>query len=296
MCFPCFSLASNAKLLFEHNTDINGAKATLYLSNIGAALPSSEILRDKDIKAVISILQPHELDSAYSAMTQLYAPTSTDEILYQDGLDTVVRSKENGILYYNLNIADVSNPQILSKPKPPSPPLTASDVFSRFVSFMQVWLSQGVNVLVHCEQGRRRSPTAILAFLVHQGLRTHQAVKLIGSSYAGDESWADGYTKSRQMWIASLSKFETEHSTLLAGFRLAHPKLYRAFQGFKWTEEDKKRLEEEIRLEQAKLKKKEEESKKRSATTDLAKVEPPVKKYKIAAKPMVPSAWANRKK
>lgn len=266
------------------------------MSNIQAALPGSQILRDKRIKAVISVIQPDELDPSFKAMKQLYAPSNADETIYHDGLDTIVLSKDHGVLFYNVYMADISNPQILSNPKPPLPAVSANDLFLRIVWFMRHWLAKGDNVLVHCEKGQRRSPTMILAFLISQGLRTHQALELLGSNYIGDSSWADGYKKSRQMWITKLQEFESTATHQLAAFALTFPKLAHALQGFKWTEEQQIRVDALLRQKIATPSNVEVSSKKRSSTHSIAKAEPPAKKFKVAAKPMIPAAWANRKK
>lgn len=247
---------------------------------------------------MFSILQPELLDASYGAMTSLFSPDNKeDEVIYRQGLDTIVRCKSNGVVYYNLNIADVTNPSILSRPKPPAPELTAYDVFSRAVAFIETWLPRG-NLLVHCEQGRRRSPTAIVAFLVTQGMRTHRAIQHIGASYLGEQDWAEGYKKSREMWIANLSKFESEHIPTVAKFRLANPQMMKSMGGEKWTDEDERIRNIQIQAKAAMEAKRAEESKKRAAESPAQlKKAPPAKKYKLAGSSgMVPSQWANRKK
>lgn len=294
--FEAYFPDSTAKLLFEYSAQFDGKESRLYLSNIQAALPGSQVLRDKRIKAVISIIQPDELDPSFKAMAQLYAPTNADETIYQEGLDTIVLSKDHGVLFYNVYMADISNPQILTKPKPPLPAVTANDLFLRIVWFIRHWLSKGDNVLVHCEKGQRRSPTMILAFLISQGLRTHQALELLGSNYVGDSTWADGYKKSRQMWIAKLQEFESTATHQLAAFALTLPKLAHALQGFKWTTEEQMRVDALLKQKIATPSNPEVSSKKRPSTQSTEKSAPPTKKFKLAPKTTMPASWANRKK
>lgn len=297
--FSPFSQDLNAKLFFEHTFKVGDLSSSLFLSNIEAALPTSSTLRDKNIKAVISILQPKELSPAHKSMTQLYAASNTEETIYQDGLDTVVYCKANDILYYNLCLADVSDPEILSKPSSPLPHITATQAYLRVVWFMRHWLSSGDNVLVHCEKGQRRSPTAILAFLVSQGARTHQALETLGSAYSGGDSvrpWVEGYKRTRHAWITKLQEFETVATHSLVAFPLSFPKLAHAMQGLKWTAEDQQRIDE-LKKQKVEVKPKLElpGTKKRASDTQIEPVVP-AKKYKLAAKPMLPGAWANRKK
>lgn len=242
------------------------------------------------------------------SLNKIYGKEAVDpyKTLYRSPLEVVVKDETNGILYYNFRIADVSNPAILSKPAPSrdgssKPALTPDQVFSRLVSFISAQLTVGTDssktpsVVVHCKQGRRRSPTAILAFLVTQGMRTHQALQLIGATYAGEKNWADSYKQHRTQWLAALSSFESKSASLLEDFKIAQPKLMKAYIGQIWTDAD------ELALEQLKTTKQTSNMpnmKKRELPEPEKKIAAPSpKKYKLAsATPLTPSLWAKRAK
>jgi protein-tyrosine phosphatase len=300
------------RLLFEFQVDRPPIKGVVYLSNITVAIPGSQILKEKGIKSVISILDLDELGDVYGPLSALYGADSVVKPIWSDGLDKVVEHEESGVLYYNLRIADVSNPSILLRPKEAGNGMSANDVFCREVAFVEERLKNGGNVLVHCKQGRRRSPTAFLAFLISQGLRLHHAIQLIGSSYTGEDDWADGYRRHRAQWISSLSNFESKFRSLIDAFTENHPQLFKAFQGHTWNEQDQNDLEERRRKQSQEFKKMEQSSndgtaltltlqdKKRHSSTNPSNSShaPPAKKYKIASSSssMTPSLWANRRK
>jgi hypothetical protein len=287
-----------------HTVDFNSPnKHTLYLSNISAALPTSKLLKDHHIKSVFSIVQAAELGDAFHSMKELYGPTSRAKKILSEGLDTVVLQEEEKVLYYNLNMADISNPAILAKPIGKAPALTASDVFCRAVIFIEKALQRG-NVLVHCEQGRRRSPTMIIAFLVARGSRTHQAIQMIGSEYQGDEGpeWASKYIKHRDMWIGALGAWESESRAKISAFNNDHPRLCKALEGLEWTEQDEQSLKEEQSNrklqaeEKSNAKKRPLSSVSPSPRTASSATTAGNKKFKVAVQSIGPSLWANKKK
>ena len=57
------------------------------------------------------------------------------------------------------------------------------------------------NVLVHCEKGQRRSPTAFLAWMMYHGYSLIESIDMIDSEYDGDENWGEAYTRRRNLWI-----------------------------------------------------------------------------------------------
>jgi len=278
----------------------------VYLSNISAALPESPILPEKGIKSVFSLVQFAELNTPYRSMTSLYSGDETHPLLFADGLDVVVHHEESGVLYYDLNIADISNPANLETHK--QYPMTAFDVFCRAVVFITERLKYG-NVLIHCEQGRRRSPTAFLAFLVSNGVRVHQAIQILSSGYSGEEDWAIHYSKHRSLWIERLAQFEFKHPSLCAAFKMTHPKMIKAFHGAVWTEEDEKEYQEKLKSIESSASpsipsigtllgyNESQATKKRPGASDLSqnKTAPASKKYKLVTSTMLPSRWAQKK-
>lgn len=302
----------------------------VYLSNVAAALPGSTILKENGIKSVFSILQPAGLGATYQTMTDLYGLETKGKLILRDGLDTIVEDTDSHILYYCLNIADVSNPAILASPRGGDPTLTPWDVFARVVLYIEERLKVG-HVLVHCERGRRRSPTAILAFLVYRGFRALEALNLMGQSYSGEEDWVARYRRTRSLWIDALRDWQNNHLDKCALFRKQNPKLIKAFKGLAWLPQDKAELKEnserttqkdgsksqpqsnsssspsvssthdkkrhrnenEVRTSsnEAIASKSSSSGPKKQPTTSA----PPAKRFKLAATSMAPSLWQKKK-
>lgn len=266
---------------------------------MASALPGSPILQECQIQSVLSLLQPEELEGAFSALTKLYGADTEGQLILRDGLHTVVRDKGSKILYYNLNMADVSNPAILAKAHKDVPALPVSEVFASAVGFIEERLKVG-NVLVHCEKGRRRSPTAILAFLIARGFRTQLALQALGHGYLGESDWLVRYRKTRALWIDALSEWEVQRVEKLKQLlEIDRPKLAKAFKGLEWLPADDIALEERKKQLFANSSNKTSQSqpvedKKRPLKDE--KGAPPAKRFKIASSSTVPSIWANKKR
>ncbi len=63
--------------------------------------------------------------------------------------------------------------------------------------------------MVHCEQGHRRSPAAVLAWMVTlpEYSDVHKAIKLFSNSYTGrnGNEWGKVYTEERPDWVEKLA-------------------------------------------------------------------------------------------
>jgi hypothetical protein len=302
-----------AKMLFELEQPGTGR---LLLSNVEPILKGPDSLSEQGIVGVFTILDSDEIDSLES-LKEIYGEDQAErfETLHSGVLDLVVKDKRTGIVFYNLKIADVSNPATLSKPRQKEdgtsiPALRPEEVFSRAVIFTEERLKHGIvsdvvsksgAVLVHCKQGRRRSPTAILAILISRGMRVHKALQLLGADYQGETDWLAGYKRHRAQWISSLSSFESKTAAQLANFRLAHPKLIKAYQGLLWDEalldhpipdiSSSKDLASSI---SPNLKKRPQQDVGGMSSNPAT---PPAKKYKLASNSTLkPSLWASRGK
>jgi hypothetical protein len=103
------------------------------------------------------------------------------------------------VMYHHISIPDVAFPGILKE-------WDAEDFFERCSTFISERLAHG-NVYVHCEKGQRRSPTAVMAWMVTQGLSSEDALSTVGKDYQNDDSWQQGYAATRPKWVEELKKW-----------------------------------------------------------------------------------------
>ncbi len=88
-------------------------------------------------------------------------------------------------MYQNLGIPDVENPSLIEYKSEKTNELNefekeyygAIEILTKSSIYINERLKYG-SVLVHCEKGRRRSPTIIIAWLVSNGFKTNQALKV----------------------------------------------------------------------------------------------------------------------
>eukprot|EP01105_Mastigella_eilhardi_P018451 TRINITY_DN4273_c0_g1_i3.p1 TRINITY_DN4273_c0_g1~~TRINITY_DN4273_c0_g1_i3.p1 ORF type:complete len:450 (-),score=143.62 TRINITY_DN4273_c0_g1_i3:46-1395(-) len=152
----------------------------LYLTNSAAVTPRNlSGLRERNVRAVLSVMEideQHPLRSVYH------------------GKPYCVRS---GIVYHNIAMPDVTNPKNL-------PEGMAETLLPEATEFIDFALSQHGNCVVHCELGKRRSPTIFTAWLTTRRMTVDQAVGTINSGYVTGADWLDSFRKQRMNWIQFL--------------------------------------------------------------------------------------------
>ncbi|KAL6056394.1 coiled-coil domain-containing glutamate-rich protein 1 [Balamuthia mandrillaris] len=210
-----------AKLLFSFKDKQTGH--TLFLSNYALAVPGSPYLSRYQIKAVLSVMDfedeelpddegnnnpNHEKDETF-ALGQIFfgqqqqrmrtRSSSHNKQQQQRRHTTVV----NRVLYHNINIPDLQDPHLLGE-------YGAHCVMEEGTCFLHDMLRDcGGNVLVHCKEGQRRSPTMFLAWMVTRGMRLSEAIDTLGKGYhdpVDGYDWKSRYVRTRGPWIEYLKQ------------------------------------------------------------------------------------------
>jgi rhodanese-related sulfurtransferase len=143
-------LPVKASVMFSY-TSSNGN--SVHVGNFACALPGSAVLKQKNIGAVLSLIELPHPNREITPLAQLYS----------DGSDNTV----DGVVYHHLAVADIANPALIG-------PEGAMALFPETTSFISESLKAKRNVLVHCELGQRR----YAMLLVTQGVPSAHVANL----------------------------------------------------------------------------------------------------------------------
>lgn len=235
-----------------------------------------------NIKSVLSIIEFPNCNKKLQPLQDLYKDSETH--IYKDD-----------IIYQNLNIPDVENPSLLeSNVKELNKDdlneferenYCAIEILTKSSIFINERLSYG-SVLVHCEKGRRRSPTVVIAWLVSQGFNTNQAIKMIASNYHDNKNpsydWGSKYRLTREKWISVIETWSKNFESYKIRWMKSNIDIL-----IKWN--NKINPTDILQLESS--------SKKRNRSDESIDEETPKKKvFKRVKKTVVkPTTWRNKK-
>ncbi|ELR23345.1 dual specificity phosphatase, catalytic domain containing protein [Acanthamoeba castellanii str. Neff] len=180
-----------AKLLYSLKDPKTGN--TLFLSNFPVAIPGSTHLTQHNIRAVLSVIEFDKVDGTYELAQKAFL----------QGKHMHKSAATSGVVYHHLNIPDLQNPALLAD-------YGAFNVLEESTTFIDKAIDNG-NVIVHCKEGQRRSPTMFLAWMITRGFDVDKAIKMIGKDYNDPHfEWKDKYVKTRASWIVELRKWEKD--------------------------------------------------------------------------------------
>jgi len=164
------------------------------------AIPGSQHMLENKIRAVLSVIQFDRVDGTDELARQVFLNSKNKN----SGNWQMLKSAAiNGVVYHHINIPDLQNPALLTD-------YGAFNVLEEATSFLDKAIQNG-NVIVHCKEGQRRSPTMFLAWMITRGFDVDKGIKMIGKDYNDPNfDWKDKYVKTRASWIVELRKWERD--------------------------------------------------------------------------------------
>jgi len=140
---------------------------------------------------------------------------------------------KNGVTYHQLSVPDTQDPKMMK----------CEDFFERVCIFIDGSLKHRGNILVHCEQGHRRSPAAMLAWMLTlQGCNDIQkCLSIFSSTYSGKngKNWGKVYREERPEWIEKLEKWTKNWKPSQIEWIKSNENLVKTWKAF-WTAKKKK--------------------------------------------------------
>lgn len=203
-------LAERGYEVFRYSTN---DEKQIIVGNYVNALPGNRYLRRNQIKSVLSIIQFPNPNKQTEPLRLLFRR--------QESYVTTTDAR-GAVVYHHISIPDVAFPSLLKE-------WNAQDYFERCSTYISERLVHG-NVYVHCEKGQRRSPTAVIAWMVTQGMSPEQALAKVGKEYEGDESWHKSYIDSRPKWIEELVKWGSTWKSRMSAWREKNRELLELWQ------------------------------------------------------------------